>query len=66
MSTKIRKGPGRPTVDSERIDTRFERPVIDAIDKFRASEEPEIGRPEALRRLVTEALRKRGLLPPEE
>jgi hypothetical protein len=43
---------GRPEVDSERIDTRFVRADLDAIDAWRAAQPDTPNRPEALRRLV--------------
>lgn len=64
MGTKTKKM-GRPKVDSDLLRARFERPVIEAIDDFRNGFDEEVGRPEALRRLVTEALKRRGLLPPD-
>lgn len=45
---------GRPTVDSEAVNVRFQRPVLDQIDAFAA--EHEVNRPEAVRRLVEKGL----------
>jgi len=62
MSTKRT---GRPKVDSERIDARFSRDLLDGIDRF-ASEEPDTpARPEALRRIVRDWLIGHGMLPVE-
>lgn len=55
MSSKNR-GPGRPRVDSERVDTRFPRELLDLIDAWAADQDDKPSRPEAVRRLVAEAL----------
>ena len=55
MSSETRKG-GRPPVDSERIDTRFRREVLDALDAWREAQPDKPSRPEAVRRLVDQAL----------
>lgn len=49
---------GRPAVDSEEVRARMARPLLDAIDKWRARQADKPARPEAVRRLVTEALGK--------
>lgn len=49
-------GRGRPPVDSERIDTRFQRPVLDQIDAWREDQPDKPSRPEAVRRLVEKGL----------
>lgn len=54
--------PGRPSVDSERVDTRFTRDILDAIDAFAAKEADKPGRPEALRRIVRAWLTERGFI----
>lgn len=61
MSTQnvVIKKMGRPQVDSERIDARFERPDLDAIDAYVAREGLK-GRPEAVRRLVRRGLAHGG------
>jgi hypothetical protein len=50
---------GRPKVDSEMVRARFERRVLDTLDRWRADQpEPKPSRPEAIRRLVEKALEK--------
>jgi hypothetical protein len=49
---------GRPLVDSEEVRARMARPLLDAIDKWRARQSDKPTRPEAVRRLVVEALGK--------
>lgn len=53
--------PGRPSVDSERIDARFPRELLTGIDAF-ASESDGIGRPEAVRRIVRDWLIGHGYM----
>lgn len=48
---------GRPPVDSEAVNVRFERSVLDAIDGFRREQSDLPSRPEAVRRLVDKALK---------
>lgn len=57
---------GRPSVDSERIDTRFLRSDIDAIDAFSAEHPDKPKRPEAIRRIVRDWLIGHGYLRAEE
>lgn len=47
---------GRPPVDSEAVNVRFERAALDAIDDFRRSQSDLPSRPEAIRRLVEKGL----------
>lgn len=56
MSTKKHQGRGRPAVDSERVDVRFPRDVLTAIDKFAKDESDKPSRQEALRRIVRDWL----------
>ncbi len=58
----INKG-GRPRVDSEAISLRLHRDMIDAVDSFRASQEDNPSRPEAIRRGMAEWLAEKGYLP---
>jgi metal-responsive CopG/Arc/MetJ family transcriptional regulator len=51
---------GRPRVDSEEVQVRIQRPLLDALDSYIAKETDSIGRPEAIRRLVKEALDARS------
>ena len=59
----INKRPrGRPAVDSELLRFREQRDIIEAIDVYAAQEADKPTRPEAIRRIVREALRSRGLI----
>lgn len=49
---------GRPTVDSEEVSVRMQRPQLDALDTWRESQPDLPGRPEAIRRLVDKALKE--------
>jgi hypothetical protein len=50
---------GRPRVDSEDVHVRLTRPALDTLDAWIASQpEPRPSRPEAIRRLLAEALGK--------
>lgn len=53
---KKSKRMGRPPVDSEAVNVRFERAALDAIDDFRRSQSDLPSRPEAIRRLVEKGL----------
>ena len=49
---------GRPTVDSELLRARMERPLINALDAWIAAQpDPRPTRPEAIRRLLEKSLR---------
>lgn len=61
-----KKSRGRPKVDSEAVNTRFDRRLLDAIDQFAADQNPPASRPEAVRALVSEQLTTLGLLPHTE
>ena len=55
----MRRKPGRPRVDSEDVHVRLTRPAVDALDAWTAAQpEPRPTRPEAIRRLLAEALGK--------
>jgi len=60
----------RPRVDSEEVSTRIERRMLDALDAYIASQpDPRPTRPEAIRRLLAEALGKTadaGSIPAED
>jgi hypothetical protein len=47
---------GRPPVDSEAVNVRFLRDDLDRLDEWRAAQDDEPSRPEAIRRLVEKAL----------
>lgn len=51
-----KKSKGRPKVDSEAINVRMERDLIDRIDAYRRDEPGLPTRPEAIRRLVEKGL----------
>ena len=60
MSTKNTRRRGRPAIDSERIDIRFERGELDALDAVATLNN--IGRPDAVRFIVSEWLIEQDLL----
>jgi metal-responsive CopG/Arc/MetJ family transcriptional regulator len=47
---------GRPPVDSELVRARIHRDLLDRLDAWRAEQEDNPGRPEAIRRLLKSAL----------
>ena len=51
---------GRPPVDTEAVNLRLPRDILAAVDKFRREQADLPTRPEAIRRLISEALDKRG------
>jgi hypothetical protein len=52
-----KKSRGRPVVDSEAVNVRLVRDVLDRLDAWIAAQpEPRPSRPEAIRRLLAEAL----------
>lgn len=57
-----KKKMGRPPVDSEQVNIRIERSVINAIDVFTSEQSDSPTRPEAIRRLLTDKLIGLGLL----
>ncbi|GGA63893.1 hypothetical protein GCM10011499_37870 [Pelagibacterium lentulum] len=61
MPTKTSKG-GRPAVDSERVDVRLPRELLDGIDAFSDSENDNPGRPETVRRIIRDWLIGHGFL----
>ena len=55
MSTqnKVKKRMGRPSVDSEQITVRIQRPMLDAVDAWIEQQpDPKPNRPEAIRRIL--------------
>lgn len=52
-----KKSKGRPKVDSEAVNVRMERALLNAIDGWRADEADRPGRPEAIRRLIEAGLK---------
>ncbi|TMV03158.1 hypothetical protein FGI60_12150 [Brucella haematophila] len=53
---------GRPAVDTEAVNVRLPREVIEAVDAYRKNEPDLPTRPEGIRRLVTVVLREKGYL----
>lgn len=51
-----KKSRGRPKIDSEAVNVRMERTLLNAIDRWRADEPDQAGRPEAIRRLLEAGL----------
>lgn len=47
---------GRPPVDSEAVNVRMERDLLDRLDKWRDNALGQPSRPEAIRRLVEKGL----------
>ena len=62
MSTKKDRSRGRPPVDTELLRARVGRAEIDAIDAFSADQHDTPSRPEAIRRLLRDALVGLGYL----
>lgn len=58
--------PGRPKVDSERVDVRLPRDLLDGIDRFASEESDNPGRAEAVRRIIRDWLIGHGYLQHEE
>lgn len=62
-----KRGRGRPPVDSERVDVRFPRDVLDGVDAFAADAKmnPDAPpRPEVVRRIVRDWLETHDYLKP--
>ncbi|PRA86940.1 hypothetical protein CQ054_07010 [Ochrobactrum sp. MYb29] len=53
---------GRPAVDTEAVNLRLSRDIIQALDDFRRAEEDIPNRPEGIRRILTAALSEKGYL----
>lgn len=58
----IKKSRGRPPVDSEQINLRIQRPDLEALDGFAASEPDQPNRTEAIRRILRDWLIGNGYL----
>jgi hypothetical protein len=57
MVFSAKKKTGRPRVDSEAVNVRLERPALDVLDAWIAAQpEPRPTRPEAIRRILSQAL----------
>ena len=59
-----KKSRGRPAVDSEQVNARISREMLDALDLFISEESDEPSRTEAVRRILRDWLIGRGYLPP--
>lgn len=54
---------GRPSVDSEAVNVRMERPMLSALDAFAAAlGDPAPSRPDAVRRALADHLRAKGYI----
>jgi metal-responsive CopG/Arc/MetJ family transcriptional regulator len=62
MSSKIIERRGRPKVDSERVDVRMERDLLDGLDKFVKLEESVETRADGVRYILRHWLRQYDLL----
>lgn len=62
MSSNNARSRGRPKVDSERVDVRIDRSVLEAMDAFAASEKDAPSRPEAVRRILRDWLIGHGYI----
>ena len=51
-----KKSRGRPTVDSEAVNVRMEREMLDRLDAWIAAQPKPVSRPEAIRAMVAAAL----------
>ncbi len=60
--SNIKKSRGRPTVDSEAVMVRLPAPLLTGLKAYISKEDSEIGRPEAIRRILTDYLKRRGML----
>jgi len=62
MSTldSAKKPKGRPKVDSEAVNVRLERGMLAQLDDWRRDQSDLPSRPEAIRRIVAEALGERS------
>jgi hypothetical protein len=58
----IKKSRGRPRVDSEAVLVRLERKQLDALDAMGAEKEPAQSRPESIRQILGEFLKRHGFL----
>jgi hypothetical protein len=53
---------GRPPIDSEQLNLRMSRDLLDALDRFIVEARPDMGRPEALRMAFRDWALERGYL----
>lgn len=62
MSSKNSKGRGRPPVDTERVDTRLPRDLINGLDAYAVAQDDAPERPESIRRILRDWLSRHGFL----
>lgn len=62
----IKPKKGRPPVDSEAVNLRLPRELLDALDDFRRTEADLPTRPEAIRRALSDWLCAKGYLKGDE
>ena len=58
----IKKSRGRPKVESAAVLVRIPTAVLNGLDAYAEKSEEAIGRPEAIRRILTDYLSRRGLI----
>jgi hypothetical protein len=56
ISSAKKRGRGRPRVDATPVNTRFPPDELDDLDAWMSKQDEELSRPEAVRRLVRQAL----------
>lgn len=61
--SEIKKSVGRPAVNATAITVRVPPELLAPLDAFCAAEHDKLGRPEAIRRILTDDLQRRGFLP---
>lgn len=59
---RVKKTRGRPTVDSEAVNVRLPAQILRGIEAYAEKTGEQIGRPEAIRRILAEFLKRRGLM----
>ncbi len=57
-----KKSRGRPSVDSEQVNLRIHRSTLDALDRYCDDDPDRMSRTEAIRRIITDWLKRRGYL----
>jgi metal-responsive CopG/Arc/MetJ family transcriptional regulator len=57
---ETRRGAGRPSVDTERVDVRMDRSLLDAIDSWSEEQTDRPARQEAVRRILRLWFQTRG------
>lgn len=62
MGPEKSRGRGRPPVDTEKVAVRAPRDILDGLDAFAADQADAPSRPEAIRRILRDALIGLGYL----